>query len=300
MDRLTSMMLFTKASELGSFAATADAMNLSPQMIAKHIAYLEYRLGTTLIHRTTRKQTLTDVGQHYYQHCKRILNDIEEIESFAQQLQQEPKGHLKISAPVTFGTYNVAPFITQFLQKYPEIDVELVLSDQYVSAIDDGFDVLIRIGDVQDTTLTAHPLQPYQLVACAAPNYLEEMGTPKTPDELKQHNCLVYGSRLLPNSCQWCFSQNQNIIHTKVQGNFISNQWNALFNAALEGLGVILGPINFLQKEIQTGRLIAILNDYEAPQRPMHILYPANRKPTAKVLTFVNAFMTEFGKKTKP
>jgi DNA-binding transcriptional LysR family regulator len=146
-------------------------MQLSPQMVAKHIAYLEYHLGSTLIHRTTRKQVITTIGHHYYQQCKQILNDIEEAKSTAKQLHLKPKGLLKISAPVTFGTTSVAMFTQKFLQEYPEIRIELQLSDQYVSALDEGFDGLIRIGDVQDSTLVATPLRPYRLIACAAPHY---------------------------------------------------------------------------------------------------------------------------------
>jgi DNA-binding transcriptional LysR family regulator len=295
MDRLSSMLVFTKTVELGSFAATAKLMQLSPQMVAKHIAYLEYHLGSTLIHRTTRKQVITTIGHHYYQQCKQILNDIEEAESTAKQLQLKPKGLLKISAPVTFGTTSVSMFTQKFLQEYPEIRIELQLSDQYVSALDEGFDVLIRIGDVHDTTLVATPLRPYRLIVCAAPHYLQKNGNPNTPTALALHNCLIYGTLLQQNSCQWCFSKQQEVIQARVQGNLICNHWQAMYQAAISGLGIILGPADALAPAIQAGQLQQILCDYQAPLRPMQILYPAKRKPTAKILCFVKAFEAEFG-----
>ncbi len=295
MDRLTSMAVFVKAAELGSFAATAAVMKLSPQMVAKHVVFLEDRLGAPLIHRTTRRHSLTDVGRAYYDRCKVVLAEAEAAESLAQEMRSRPRGLLRVSAPMSFGAFSLAPFVTRYLAAFPEMQVELSLNDRFVAPLEEGFEVLVRVGEIGDTGLVAHPLAPYRLIACAAPDYLARRGTPRTPADLADHDCLAYAywSPTIP--CRWQFTRDGRTEEISAAGRFRSNDWKALLHAAVAGFGITLGPESVLNGEIAAGRLVRVLPDYRGPARPMHVLHPAARRPTVKVRSFVAALLAEFG-----
>ncbi len=295
MDRLTSMAVFVKAADLGSFAAAAEAMGMSPQMVAKHVVFLEDRLGVALLHRTTRRQSLTDVGRTYYDRCKIVLAEAEAADSLAQDMRSQPKGILRVNAPMTFGSFSLAPFVTRYLARYPDMHIDLTLNDRFVDPLEDGFEVMVRIGEVEDGSLIAHPLAPYRLIACASPAYLERRGTPQTPTELEQHDCLAYAYWSPSIPCRWRFTRNGKTEEVRAEGRVRSNDWKALLHAAIEGYGVTLGPESALKSEISAGRLVRVLPDYEGPVRPMHVLYPAGRRPTVKVRSFVDAVVEEFG-----
>ena len=295
MDRLTSMAVFVKAVDLGSFAAVADAMGMSPQMVAKHVVFLEDRLGTALLHRTTRRQSLTDVGRTYYDRCKLVLAEAEAADALAQDMRLQPKGNLRVNAPMTFGSFSLAPFITRYLASFPDIEIDLTLNDRFVDPLEDGFDVMVRIGNTEDSGLIAHPLAPYRLIACASPTYLAARGVPQTPAELAHHDCLAYAYWTPNIPCRWLFSRDGESHEVKATGRLRSNDWKALLHAAIEGYGVTLGPERVLKPEIDAGRLVRVLPDYEGPARPMHALYPAGRRPSVKVRSFVEALVEAFG-----
>jgi DNA-binding transcriptional LysR family regulator len=295
MDRLTSMAVFVKAADLGSFASAAEAMGISPQMVAKHVVFLEDRLGAALLHRTTRRQSLTDVGRAYYDRCKLVLTEAEAADSLAQDMRSQPKGVLRVNAPITFGSFSLAPFVTRYLARYPDMQVDLTLNDRFVDPLEEGFEVMVRIGEVEDTSLIACPLAPYRLIACASPRYLEKRGTPQTPAELEQHDCLAYGYWSSSMPCRWQFTRDGKQDEVKASGRIRSNDWKALLHAAIEGFGVTLGPESVLNTEITAGRLVRVLPDYEGPARPMHVLYPAGRRPTVKIRSFIDAIVGEFG-----
>ncbi|MDQ1227431.1 DNA-binding transcriptional LysR family regulator [Pantoea ananatis] len=295
MDRLTSMNVFVKAAEVGSFAAAAEQLRLSPQMVAKHIASLETRLGTVLLNRTTRRQSLTDVGRNYYERCKVVLAEAEEADAIAMEMKSTPSGILKVSAPLTFGAFTLAPFITRYLARYTEIQVDLELSDRLVEPFEEGYEVVIRIGELTDSSLVAYPLKPYRLIACASPTYLARMGMPATPADLMDNVCLVYGIWSPSMPCRWHFQRAGRVEEVKPQGRFRSNDWKALLHAALEGHGVTLGPADVLNEEIEKGRLIQILPEYDGPARPMNMLIPAGRRQTVKIRSFVDAINQTFG-----
>lgn len=297
MDRLTSMGVFVKSVESGSFAAAAELMGLSPQMVAKHVASLETQLGMTLLNRTTRRQSLTDIGRAYYDRCKVVLAEVDAADSLAQEMLSQPKGVLRISAPITFGSFSLAPFVTRYLSRFPEVKIDLSLSDRFVDPVEDGFEVLLRIGELADSSLIARPLAPYQLIACASPDYLARRGIPATPDDLMEHDCITYSNWSSSMPCRWIFSQEGISREIPVNGRFRSDNWKALHHAALEGLGITMGPEKVLSTEIQAGRLVRLLPDYECPSRPMHVLYSANRRPTAKIRSFIDALLEEFGPK---
>ncbi len=296
MDRLASMAVFVKASELGSFAATAEAMGMSPQMVAKHVVFLEDRLGTALLHRTTRRQSLTDVGRAFYDRCKQLLSEVEAAESVAHDMRSQPKGVLRVNAPVTFGAYNLAPFVTRYLDRHPDMQIDLTLNDRFVDPLEEGFEVMIRIGEIDDPSLIAHSLAPYRLIACASPDYLARRGSPRTPLDLEQHDCLAYGYWHSSTQCRWQFNRGGETEEIQANGRIRSNDWKALLHAAIEGYGITLGPESVLTTEISAGRLVRVLPDHEGPIRPMHVIYPAGRRPTVKVRSFVEAVIEEFGK----
>ncbi|SCX29361.1 D-malate degradation protein R [Agrobacterium sp. DSM 25558] len=296
MDRFSSMAVFVKASDLGSFAATADAMGMSPQMVAKHIVFLEDRLGTALLHRTTRRQSLTDVGRIFYDRCKQLLSDVEAAESVALDMRSQPKGLLRVNAPMTFGAYSLAPFVTRYLDRYPDMQIDLTLNDRFVDPFEEGFEVMVRIGEVEDLSLIALPLAPYRLIACASPDYLIRRGTPRTPLDLEQHDCLAYGDGPSSVPCRWQFTRSGRCEEVRISGRIRSNDWKALLHASIAGYGITLGPESVLNAEISAGRLVQVLPDHDGPSRPMHVIYPAGRRPTAKVRSFVEALTDEFRK----
>ena len=295
MDRLTSMNVFVRTADLGSFAAAAEALRISPQMVAKHISRLESRLGTPLINRTTRRQHLTDIGRSYYERCKIVLSEAEAADAIAHEMKISPSGTLRVNAPVTFGSSSLAPFITHYLAQFPQTQIELTLSDRIADPIEEGYEVILRIGELSDSQMIAYPLRPYRLIACASPDYLAQNGVPKTPAELSTHSCLVYGIWSPQAPCRWQFHQDGKIQEVRPEGRLRSNDWRALLHAAVSGYGVTLGPADVLSEEIKAGRLIQVLPDYEGPSRPMHLLTPAGLRQTVKIRSFIQAVKQAFG-----
>lgn len=296
MDRLASMAAFVKAADLGSFAAAATALRLSPQMVAKHVAHLEARLGAALIHRTTRRQSLTDVGRAFYERCKIVLAEVEAADRLAFDMRARPAGILRVNAPVTFGEAPLTPMITRYLDDNPEVRIDLTLGDRYVDVLEEGYDIVIRIGgDEVPAGLVAQPLQPFRLIVAAAPAYLARHGTPTTAAELEAHACLGYGSWAGTQPCRWTFRLNGRTTVINANGRLRSTNWKALLRAALDGDGVVLGPDGILGEEIAAGRLVRLLADHETVARPMSALYPAARRQTTAMRSFVAALVAAFG-----
>lgn len=286
MDRLESMEVFVSVVELGSFTATANAFRMSPSMVSKHINALEKRLGSTLLTRTTRRLNLTEIGRNYYESCKEILRQIDFAEAGAEILRGTPKGLLKVSAPLWFGVAPLTSIISDYLMEYPEVNVKLLLSDRFVDIIDEGFDVAIRIGDLDDSSYIARKLTHFELVVCASPAYLEKYGAPKTPDELKDHQCLSFTNWKSDGGWK-VLSKNLN---NKMNGTsrFDSNNGQALREAALKGLGLILMPRLLLEQNLKDGSLIEVLNEFHPSPRPVNAVYPKERQTMPRLATFVN------------
>lgn len=294
MDRLASMAAFVKAADLGSFAAAADALKLSPQMVAKHVAHLEARLGTALIHRTTRRQSLTDVGRAFYERCRVVLAEVEAADRVALDMRARPAGVLRVNAPITFGEAPLTPMIMRYLAENPEMRVDLTLTDRYVDALEEGFDVVIRIGGGEvPAGLVAHALSPFRLIVAAAPAYLARHGRPETPDDLAGHACLGYGTWAQP--CRWHFRRHGRSFSIDANGRLRSTNWQALLRAAVDGDGIVTGPDGILGEEIAAGRLVRLLADYDTVERPIWLLYPAARRLTAAMRSFVEAVRAELG-----
>lgn len=295
MDRLSSMNAFVMAAELGSYARAAERLNMSAQMVAKHVAALEHRLGARLLNRTTRRQSLTELGSAYYERCKHILTEAEAADSLAQIMNDTPRGKLKITAPVTFGSYSLMPLVTAFLRDNPDVEIDLHLTDRFVDLVEEGYEVAFRIGPLATTSLTARPLAPYRLVVCASPAYLAGRGTPRTPADLEHHECLGYAYWSRPADREWSFYQDSTLHKVQVASRLQVNESKALMSAALDGFGIVLGPEDFLRPALKNGELVQLLPDFEAPSRQMHLLYTANRQRTAKLRRFVEAVIGRFG-----
>lgn len=295
MDRLASMAAFVKTVEVGSFAAAASALNMSPQMIAKHVSWLESRLGTRLINRTTRRQSLTDIGKAYYDRCKMVLADADWADSLADEVAGTPKGRLRINAPVSFGTYALTPVIARYLRHYPQVEIDLVLSDRYVDLVEEEFEAVFRIGRLNDSSFIARQLAPFGLVACASPDYLKERGIPNTPLDLEKHECLAYASSTGSTASEWRFMRGAEKYQAKVRHRLQLNDAKALLVAALNGAGVAYIAEDLAREELRSGRLIKVLPDYETPSRPVHLIYHPGRGQTPKLKSFIATVVSELG-----
>jgi DNA-binding transcriptional LysR family regulator len=292
MDRLRSMEIFVTVVDTGSFTAAADVFEISPVMVGKHIRELEERLGVRLLARTTRRQKLTEAGHAYAERCRQILSDIHAAETNAEAMRNNPRGTLRISAPVSFGTHCLAPAMTEYLTNYPEVNLDLNLNDRVVDLVDEGYDAAIRIGDLADSGLVARTLMPYRMVLCASPEYLKRAGRPKTLDDLRLHQCLDFAP--LNRRVRW----NLNGAESEFPASrFRSNNGQALRMAALRGYGILLQSEVLLGADIAAGRLIPLLEDYLPAPKPVSLVYPRDQLPTKKMTTFIDFMIKQFGQK---
>ncbi len=293
MDRFIGMAVFAKVVEGKSFAAAARHFGLSPAMVSKHIQMLEERIGARLLNRTTRRVNPTEVGQGYYERCVRILADVEEADRAAENLQATPRGVLRVNAPFTFAIAHVVPAIPKYLGEYPEVTIDLTLNDHYVDLIEDGFDLAIRIGSLRDSSLIARKLAPIRLVLCASPHYLDQHGVPQTPQDLTEHNCLIYTYSTARG--EWRFTDaDGRETAINVSGNFLANNGDALRILALDGAGVVLSPTFMVGDAIKAGRLVRLLPDHRTPEVALYAVYPHSRYLSTKVRTFVDFLAARF------
>jgi DNA-binding transcriptional LysR family regulator len=290
------MAVFVKTAEVGSFAGAAELLGMSAQMVAKHVGFLEERLGTRLIHRTTRKQSLTEIGLTYLERCKSVLADVEAAEAIAFEVATEPRGRLRVNAPVSFGTEALVPMIAAFQRDYPRVEIDLTLSDRMVDLVDDGYDVVFRIGPLADSGLKARALAPFRVVACAAPEYLALRGSPRMPDELREHECIGYGTYPFTDQHTWRFARNGTTASVLIRTRLRINDAKAILKAALQGCGIALLAEDLVREAMVEGRLRRVLPDYESPSRPMHVLFAADARPTATLRYFVEAVAEAFGR----
>ena len=295
MDRLASMAAFVTATDLGSFAAAAAQLRQSPQMVAKHVTFLEHRLGSRLLNRTTRRQSLTEVGRTYYERCKIVLAEADAADALAQETRAVPRGRLKVSAPVTFGAHSLMPLITRYLRDHPEVAIDLALTDRFVDLVEEGHEVVFRVGPLDASGLVGRALSPYRLAACASPAYLRERGTPATPEDLIDHECLGYAYWPRPAEDEWYFVRDGRKHTVSVRSRLQVNDSRALMAAAIDGYGVVMGPEDVLRDALTSGQLVSILTDFTAPSRPMHLLYVADRRQTPKLRSFIDSALRTFG-----
>lgn len=293
MDRLQGMEVFVAVVECGSLTAAATRLGLSAQMVGKHLKALEARLGAALLSRSTRRQSLTEPGRHYLEHCRLILEQLRLAESGVEVLRATPRGRLRISAPVSFGTQCLAPALVEYLALYPELSVELELSDQRVDLIEDGYDLALRIGRLPDSGLVARALAPYEMVICAAPDYLARAGTPRSPAELAAHQCL--GFTHWRQRGGWRLGRAQVDRAELPVSRLECNHGPALRMAALQGFGLVIQPRILLQADLEAGRLVAVLAEFVPPPMPVHLIYPRDRQQLPKLRSFVDFMVQRFG-----
>ena len=262
-------------------------------MATKHVMQLENGLGIRLLNRTTRNLNLTEVGAVYLERCRQILDDMEEMELAVTRLQTEPRGLLKVSATPFFGSYHLIPAISAYMEVYPDVHVDLTLQTSYVDLIEEGFDLAIQLDELQDSSLIARSLGTSQRVVCGSPAYFKKFGTPKSPEELRNHNCLVNLS-LAPRD-QWQFNiPGGETMTIKVQGTLQANVADALRIAALSGLGLVILPTYMVGQDIRKSRLQAVLTEYVPAPLEIHAVYPHRKHLSAKVRTFVDFLQDRF------
>lgn len=294
MDRVTSMKVFVRAAGAGSLSAAARHMNMSPAMATKHVNALETRLGVKLFHRTTRGLSLTEAGTHYLDACERILPEIDAAEAEAASQRITPSGLLRMNVPLSFGTRYIAPLLTEFSTLYSEVQVELGLSDSRIDLLTGNWDMAIRIGHLKDSSLQTKQLGDSCLLVCAAPHYLAQHGTPHHIHDLSQHNCLSYTESLTQNQKHWFFGT-QGEVAIPIRGNLLANNGDALLSAAVAGQGIIYQPHFIVGRAIQKGELIALeLDKPTIKLGGIHVLYPPDRRPPAKVRVMIDYLATAF------
>ncbi|MBB6250170.1 LysR family transcriptional regulator [Nitrospirillum iridis] len=293
MDRLTSMRIYVQAVELGSFSAAAAALDLSPQLVGKHVQALEQHLGVRLLNRTTRRQGLTDIGRIYYERAKIILAEVDAADSLAAESRAVPRGRLRVNAPVSFGIHLLAARLPVYMRRYPEVSVDLTLANRRVDLIDEGYDVVFRIGELADSRLMARALAPYRLILCAAPSYLDSHPLPTHPLDLRDHECLLFPNTALRSA--WPFVGPDGSVSVPVAGRLSIDSGEALQVAVLAGLGIALQPVEVARADLAAGRLRVLLPDYTVPARPMHVLYAPDHRVTPKLRSFLDFAAAEFG-----
>jgi DNA-binding transcriptional LysR family regulator len=295
LDRITGMQVFARVAGLGSLSAAARALGISQTMATKHLAAIEDRLGVKLLHRTTRRMTLTEAGRHYLEAAERIIAELEEAEAAASADRLEARGTLRVNVPVSFGIREIAPLLPEFARSHPLVTVDLGLNDRVVDLIEEGWDMGVRIGQLANSTMVARKLAPCRTALCAAPSYLAEKGTPHRVSDLKDHNCLGYTLSRTLGSDRWSFGIDGTVT-VPVSGNLQANNGDVLVAAAVAGQGVIYQPTFLVSREIRAGRLVSLALDHPAIEVPgVYAVYPADRRPPAKVRAFIDFLAQRFG-----
>ena len=298
MAPLDDLVLFAKLVELKSFTAVAESLQLSRSLVSKKISRLEEHLGVQLLNRTTRRLELTEAGRTYYQYCQQIENTLQEAESAVSEIRSHPKGTLNINAPVTFGQLVLPRIITRFLKKYPAVNINLSLSDSFIDVIGGGFDLVIRIGELQDSSLKARRVGSTQLRVFAHKDYLKEHGTPQTPEELSEHNCLVY-KHMRGGANEWRFSGPEGSIHVPVRGNLSADNGIPLYHAVKAGLGIAIQP-GFMLDVFDNKDITYLLESYVPKEIGVYAVYPPAKKPPLNTRVFIDFLADALGPVNRP
>ncbi|KND54801.1 Transcriptional regulator, LysR family [Candidatus Paraburkholderia kirkii] len=295
MDTLLSMRVFVAIVEAGSLSAAAERFSISAPMTGKHLQALEARLGARLIVRTTRRQSLTEIGREYYECCRRILADVDAADALAEAMSATSRGLLRVTVPLTYGVQFVTPAVTEFLAAFSQIAVELDLTNRMTDIVEERFDAAVRIGALADSSFVARPLKPYAMTVCESPAYLARAGTPATPADLVNHECLgfVHQGR----EAGWQFDGEDDATHAcrTQSARFRANNGQALRKAALAGFGLVLQPHALVEDELKSGALIAVLQDFLPKPSPAHLVYPRDTRATPKLASFVDFMVARLG-----
>ena len=291
MDGFSTIPVFVAVVECGGFSPAARKLGVSKSAVSKRITQLEDKLGVRLLYRTTRKLSLTEAGEHYYANAVKAVAFAGEAEDAVTQLQQVPQGRLRINTPMSFGRLHIAPLIPQFLKRYPNVEVDMVMDDRVVDLVESGFDCAIRGGDLPDSTLIARKLAPLRLALCASPEYVVKYGVPKTPADLVEHDCLLFAYSV----SEWPFSADGKATSVKVSGSYQANNSEALREAVLQGVGISRIPTFVVGSDIREGRLVELLADYQMPVKALYALFPKRQHLPAKVRVFIDFVVEQLG-----
>ena len=286
MDRLTSMRVFVAIAELEAFTAAADRLDMSRAAVSKYITDLEQHLGGRLFNRTTRKVSLTEAGHAYFTRCKQVLEDIEDAESVVSGLSSEPRGVLRLSVPMSFGFRQLAPIIADFHRKYPGIEVDLSLNDRIIDVVEEGYDLVLRITQPEDSSLVARRIADCRFAIAASPDYLKRHGQPQRPEDLSDHQCLQYSYAW--STQLWKLREANDDIRIRVTGPLTTNNGEMICAAAIEGMGICLLPTFICCDALRTGQLQQILSDHTPAPIGIYLVYPSSRLLSTKVRRFID------------
>jgi DNA-binding transcriptional LysR family regulator len=286
MDKVMSMRVFSAVAKNSSFSDAAKKLSISKAMASKHVQSLESSLGVRLFNRTTRKLNLTDVGNAYFDKVDAILADIDETELSISQLNSEPRGKLKIMAQPSFGAFHLFRALSIYMRKFPDVSTEIELSNRIPDLVEDGIDLAFHVGELEDSTFVARKIASARRVICASPYYLKQNGTPHMPDDLSKHNCMIYAPRVA--LTEWEFINKSEKKKIKVSGDIQCNDGDALRTAAIQGCGIAQLPTYMVGLDIQSGRLNALLEEYEPERLPVYAIYNHRKYLSAKIQTFID------------
>ena len=292
-DIVASMRVFTAVVDAGSFAGAAEKLDLSRGMATRYVAQLEAHLGVRLLHRTTRKLSLTEAGTDYYQRATQVLAMVEEAETSVAQEASVPRGTLRVTSSQAFGVRHLGCAVTEYLQRYPGVQIDVTLNDRVVDLVEEGFDLAVRVAARIEPGLIARKLAPARIVACASPSYLKKHGAPKSPEELGDHNCLTYTNWSLQND--WRFRRKDVERKVSISGNLRGNNGDILSTAAIEGLGVILHPTFMVYEALREKKLVRILPDWKVDDLTVFAVYPNRKFLPPKVRSFIDFLAERFG-----
>jgi DNA-binding transcriptional LysR family regulator len=286
MDRLTSLTAFVRVVDSGGFSAAGRRLNMSTTMVSNHVQALEDRLGARLLHRTTRKVSLTEVGKTYYDRCIQILADLEQADDIAGASQSTPRGTLRVYTATHIVQF-IAPVVAGFLGSYPDVKVDLSMGERAIDLIDEGFDLAVRLTPPPDSSLIVRSLATWRHVLCCSPAYLEKHGPLRQLLELADHNCFRH--ILYPYQDEWRFvDRGGTPASVRISGNLISNSGETLRTAALQGVGILLAPGFLVRDDLEAGRLVRLLSEYRPVEFAMNAVYPHRHHLSAKVRSFID------------
>ena len=293
MDKLRAMQTFVRIVDRGSLTAAADALRSSLPSVVRTLAALEAEVGVRLLNRTTRRIALTDEGREYYERCKRVLAEVDEAEAALSARRAAPKGRLRVTAPVMFGRLHVAPVATDFIARYPTVQLDLLLLDRVLDLLEEGVDAGVRIGRLPDSSLVAVPVGQTRRVVCASPAYLRRAGAPRSPAELTRHRCVNF-SGVAP-AQEWSFRQER----VPVSAAFASNQIEPALDACVSGVGLGQFLCYQVQALLDGGKLKRVLAEFEPVAQPIHVIYPHARLLSANVRAFVDWSVSRLRKRLR-
>lgn len=294
-NKLNSIEVFIHVARHLSFSKAAKEMGLSRAMVSRHVNNLENALGVRLLNRTTRQISLTEAGLAYRDRVREILHEISETEQSITQLGSEPQGTLRIMAPTSFGTFHLMRAVADYRKIYKHVDIDLVFTEREADIIEEGLDMVIRVGKLEDSSLVARRIADARMIVCAAKEYLDEFGVPAIPDDLLDHNCLIYAGR--QPFGEWRFTIAGELHRLRVKGDVRSNVGDALRIAAIQGCGLAQLPAYMVGMDVRARRLRSVLDSYAPPARPIHAIYPHRRHLSAKVRTFVEFLIDRYSPK---